>query len=216
MRNSLILLVPFVLLSSSAWAGSINYVITMNTTSIAASTGSIDFALDPGAGSDQSVTATVSNFVTNGSYDGSEILTGNVTGGPVAGGQFITLLANNTTADNDDLETFNYGTTLSFLVSLSGPALTAPDGSSTSPYEFIFSTYSDTAGTIPVLTTDPGGASATISISPDGVVGTDLISPEATIAGTPEPGTLWMLAGALALFAGMHYVGRGLQSASRL
>jgi hypothetical protein len=199
MHKSTILLIPFVLLSTvAAWADSAEYTFTLNTSSIAGTTGSLDFALDPGAGSDQSLTALVSGFLTDGAYGGVQTLTGDATGGPVITGNPLTL--NATFADNDDLETFTYGDTLSFKVDLSGPALSAPDGLATSPYEFILSTYSDAAGTIPVLTTDPGGASGSITISPEAVIDAGAISAELSVVATPEPSMLWLLCGALAIF----------------
>jgi hypothetical protein len=216
MRKSTLLLIPFVLLCAGAsWAGPVGYTFALNTSSIAGTAGSLDFALDPGAGSDQSLTATVFDFLSNGSYDGTQTLTGNATGGPVIAGSTLTLLANTTTADNDDLETFTYGDTLSFKVDLSGPALTAPDGLATSPYEFIFSTYSDAAGTIPVLTSDPGGASGLINISPEAVLSPSEISPEVGIVASPEPHVLWMLCCALAIFGGVRYLRRRSQLASQ-
>jgi hypothetical protein len=154
MRKSTLFLISFALLSAgAAWAGPVEYTFTLNTSSIVGTTGSLDFALDPGAGSDQSLTATVSDFLTNGFYGGTQTLTGNATGGPVITGNALTLLANNTTADNDDLETFTYGDTLSFKVDLNGPALTAPDGVATSPYEFIFQCSRATPVALPALST---------------------------------------------------------------
>ena len=204
MHRSTILLIPFVLLSAgAAWAEPVEFTFTLNTTSIAGTNGSLDFALNPGAGADQSLTALVSDFLTNGSYGGTQTLTGDATGGPVITGNPLTL--NATFADNDDLETFTYGDTLSFKVDLSGPALSAPDGLATSPYEFLFSTYSDALGTIPVLTSDPGGASGTITISPEAVIDAGAISPEQSVVATPEPSMLWWLCGAIALLAGVRY-----------
>jgi len=204
MHRSITLLIPIALLAVSAlWADPAEYTFTLNTSSIAGTTGSLDFALNPGAGSDQSLTALVSGFLSDGSYGGSQTKTGDVTGGPVITGNPLTL--NSTFADNDDLETFTYGNTLSFKVDLSGPALSAPDGLATSPYELIFSTYSDTLGTIPVLTSDPGGASGTITISPEAVIEAGAISSELNVVATPEPSMLCLLGGALALFAGARH-----------
>jgi hypothetical protein len=206
MNRSTLFLIPFVLSSAGLWADPVEYTFTLNTSSIVGTTGSLDFALNPGAGSDQSLTAVVSGFLTDGSYGGTQTLTGDATGGPVITGTPLTL--NATFADNDDLETFVYGNTLSFKVDLSGPALSAPDGLATSPYEFIFSTYSDSAGTVPVLTTDPGGASGTITISPEAVIDAGAISPELNIVATPEPSILWLPSCALAIFAGVRYARR--------
>jgi hypothetical protein len=204
MHRPTFFLIPYVLLSvGAAWAESVEYTFTLNTSSIAGTTGSLDFALDPGAGSDQSLTALVSGFLSDGSYGGSQSATGDVTGGPVITGNPLTL--NSTFADNDDLETFTYGNTLSFKVDLSGPALSAPDGLATSPYEFIFSTYSDAAGTVPVLTSDPNGISGGITISPEAVIDAGAISSELSVVATPEPSMLCLLGGALALFAGVRH-----------
>ena len=209
MKRSTIFLIPFVLSSACAlWADTVEYTFTLNTSSIVGTAGSLDFALNPGAGSDQSLTAVVSAFSTDGTFGGAQTLTGDATGGPVITGSPLTL--NATFADNDDLETFVYGNTLSFNVDLSGPALSAPDGLATSPYEFIFSTYSDSGGTVPVLTSDPGGASGTITISPEAVIDAGAISPELDIVATPEPSILWLLSCALAIFAGVRYARRRL------
>src|ERR1035438_8426365 len=92
MHRSTILLIPFVLHSAgAAWAEPVEYTFTLNTTSIAGTNGSLDFALNPGAGADQSLTALVSGFVSNGSYGGSQSTTGDVTGGPVITGNPLTL-----------------------------------------------------------------------------------------------------------------------------
>jgi hypothetical protein len=202
--RKLSLFVGFALLSAASAWGDVQYTFTMNTSSISGTNGSIDFALYPGAGSDQSLTATILSFIPVSSpYTGVQTPTGGVTGGPVVGGQALTLTASS--ADNDDLETFTYGALLKFVVDISGPALTAPDGKATSPYEFVFSTYSDADGITPVLTTDPGGASGMLNISDQGVVTKSLVSPQISIIATPEPASLWMLLGAVGLFVGARY-----------
>jgi hypothetical protein len=209
MRKSLLSLSSLLLLSAGAsWAGTLQYTITVNTSSIApGTTGSIDFELNPGPDSDQSLTATVSDFISDGAYGGTQTLTGDANGGPASLGDLLTI--NSTDADNDDFETFTYGNSISFVVDLSGPALDSPAGTATSPIEFAFSTYSDTAGMVPVLTNDPTGISAYIEVSPEGVVTTDAVSADATITATPEPATLWILAGALAVFGAVRYARRG-------
>jgi hypothetical protein len=67
----------------------------------------------------------------------------------------------NGTQFNDYFEDFTFGSTLSFEASLYGPALSSPDGISTSGSAFAFSMFSDAAGTIPALTTDPSDGWAT-------------------------------------------------------
>ena len=64
------------------------------------------------------------------------------------------------------------------------------DGTATSTSEFAFSTFSDQAGTTPVLTPDPNGVAATFVVNLNGTVTESAISP--AIQGTPEPGTFWL------------------------
>jgi len=210
MRKSHILIISFALLfAATTWAGSLDYLVTMNTSSIDGTNGSIDFALFPGAGTDLTLTATVSNFITDtGVYGGTQTLTGNASGGPVTSGGTLTLFDDTVSQDNDDLESFTYGNTLSFLVVLRGDAVDAPDGLGTSPNEFDFYTYSDTAGT-PVLTSDPNGISGTIDVSPEGIAGTTAVSADLTIS--PEPESIWLFAGALG-FAGAALVLRRIRA----
>jgi hypothetical protein len=195
MRKTSLLLFPLLLGAvGGAQAGDV-FLVTMNTSSINGDSGSLDFSLSSGAGSDQSLTATVSDF-TGGSFTGTQLTDGDVSGGPVTSGSAVTIgPVPDAFGLNDDFETFQYGNTLSFLVSLSGPALTAPDGSATSPYEFDFETFSDAAGTVPVLTSDPNGISGSVDVSPEGIVTTNAVSPQLTI--NPEPGTVWLFAGAI-------------------
>ena len=85
----------------------------------------------------------------DGSLAGSPVLTGHADGALPA-----TVTLDNRTAFNDYFEGFKFGSTLAFNVSLFGPALSAPDGVSTSGSTFAFSMFSNAAGTIPALTTD--------------------------------------------------------------
>jgi hypothetical protein len=51
-----------------------------------------------------------------------------------------------------------------------------------------------------VLTADPNGISGLIDVSPEGLVTYNAVSPDATIAAvasTPEPGSVWLFAGAV-------------------
>jgi hypothetical protein len=56
----------------------------------------------------------------------------------VAGQLRSALTFDNGTGFNDYFDDFTYGTTISFAVSLYGPALSAPDGVSTSGSRFAF------------------------------------------------------------------------------
>ena len=80
-----------------------------------------------------------------------------------------TLTFDNGTGFNDYFDDFTFGTTISFDASLHGPALSAPDGVSTSGSTFVFSMFSDAAGTIPVLTSDTThGFAFTVNVNLDG------------------------------------------------
>jgi hypothetical protein len=211
MRKTLLVLFPLLLASGGAAQAGDVFLITMNTSSINGDSGSLDFSLSSGAGSDQSLTATVYNFA-GGSYTGTQETDGDVSGGPVTSGLAATI---GPIPDgfglNDDFETFDFGNTLSFLVSLSGPALTAPDGNATSPYEFDFETFSDTNGVDPVLTTDPNGISGKIDISPEGIATHSDVSSDLAITPSPEPGSVWLFAGAIA-FAGAAFLIRRMDA----
>ena len=95
----------------------------------------------------------------------------------------------NGTAFNDYFEGFTYGSTLSFQVSLYGPALSSPDGTSTSGSTFAFSMFSDAAGTMPVLTTDTtDGFAFTIDVNLDGTTTVTNFSAQTTVV--PATGLL--------------------------
>ena len=190
------------LAASVAKAGPIIYDVTVNTSSITGTMGSLDFQFNPGPLTTQSASLQILDFTSDGTLAGSPSLTGDVSGALPA-----TLTYDNGTQYNDFFEDFTYGTTLSFEVSLYGPALSSPDGVSTSGSIFAFSMFSDPAGTVPVLTTDTvDGFAATLNVNLDGT--TTVIDPStetsvAALTATPEPASLLLLATGLLGLAGM-------------
>ncbi|MBV8731069.1 MAG: NF038129 family PEP-CTERM protein [Acidobacteriia bacterium] len=164
-----------------------------NTSSINGTLGSLDFQFNPGADS-QAATVGISNFVTDGSFGGTQMDTGGVTGGPITTPIVIT----NSGLDNEDFETFRFGNVLKFNVDFGGPAVTAPNGTSLSTSVFAFSMFSDAAGTIPVLTSDPNGVAASVAVNLDGSLTASVISSAVSI---PEPGYMWIAASGLAVIA---------------
>jgi len=109
-----------------------------------------------------------------------------------------TLTFDNGTAFNDYFEGFTYGSTLSFQVSLDGPALSSPDGVSTSGSRFAFSMFSDAAGTIPTLTMNISeGFAFTIDVNLDGTTTVTNYSAQTTVvpptSAVPEPSALALL-----------------------
>jgi len=89
----------------------------------------------------------------------------------------------NGTAFNDYFDGFTLGSTMSCQVSLYGPALSSPDGVSTSGSStFAFSMFSDAAGTIPALTTDTtDGFAFTVDVNLDGTTTATNFSSQTTV-----------------------------------
>ena len=112
----------------------------------------------------------------------------------VSGTLPATLTFDNLTGFNDYFEDFTFGSLLSFQVSLYGPALSTPDGVSTSGSAFAFSMFSDTAGTVPTLTTDTTDGFATlINVNLDGTSTLTNYVPSSPANVTPEPSSLLLL-----------------------
>ena len=138
------------LLAAVPVSADVTYQVTVNTSSISGTTGSLDFQFNPGPLVTQSASFQILNFQSDGTPAGAcPCITGDASGQLPA-----TLTFDNGAAFNDYFDNFKFGTTISFAVSFSGPALSMPDGVSTSGSSFVFSMVSDLAGTIPVLTGD--------------------------------------------------------------
>jgi hypothetical protein len=168
--------------------------------------GSLDFNFNPGPLTTQGASLQILGFSTNGTLGESPELTGDVTGALP-----LTLTFDNGTGFNDYFDGFTYGTDLEFKVSLYGPALSSPDGVSTSGSAFAFSMFSDAPGTIPALTSDTAeGFAVTVDVNLDGSTTLHNFSSQTTVAqkgmgGAPEPGPLPLIG-----------LGIGLCIASRL
>jgi hypothetical protein len=189
-------------ISSIASAAPIIYYVTVNTSSISGTAGSLDFEFNPGPLVTQAASLQILNFTSNGTLAGSPVLTGDAAG-TLPG----TLSFDNGKAFNDYFEGFTYGSTLSFQVSLFGPALSSPDGTSTSGSTFAFSMFSDAAGTIPALTTDTiDGFAFTIDVNLDGTTTVTNFSPETAVVPStappsiPEPDTMSLMAAGLGIW----------------
>jgi hypothetical protein len=182
----------------SVRADGVTYSVSVNTSSVSGTAGSLDFQFNSGPTMTQFATLQISNFATDGTLDpGGPSLIGDVSGALPG-----TVLFDNAGGFNDYFTGFTFGTTLSFLVNLSGPAVNSPDGVSTSASTFGFSMFSDPNAVTPVLTNDPNGFAFTTDINLDGSTTPTnnsmqlTASPVGAVA-TPEPATLLLLTAGL-------------------
>jgi hypothetical protein len=204
---SLIFIAWFLCFGSVALADmvTVTYDVTVDTSFISGTAGSLDFNFNPGPSATQSASLQVLNFTSNGALAGVPSLTGDVNGSLPA-----TLTFDNGTAFNDYFEEFTYGTKISFALSLYGPALSAPDGVSTSGSVFAFSMFSDAAGTIPVLTSDTtDGFAFTVDVNLDGTTTVTNYSAQTTVlkataSPVPEPCTMLFFGSGLAGLIGLR------------
>jgi hypothetical protein len=165
MRQRSSLLIASLLCSASvaSSAGPVTYFVTVNTSSISGTVGSFDINFNPGPLVTQAASLQILNFSSDGTLQGGPTLTGDVAGVLPA-----TLTFDNGAGFNDYFRGFKFGSTLSFRIALFGPALSSPDGVSTSGTSFAFSMFSDAAGSVPALTGDPNGFALRVDVNLDG------------------------------------------------
>jgi hypothetical protein len=204
-KGASLFIAAFFSFASMASAAPITYDATVNTSSIFGTAGSLDFEFNPGPLVTQSASLQILNFSSDGTLAGSPMLTGDVAGALPA-----TVTFDNGTGFNDYFEGFTFGSTLSFQVSLYGPALSSPDGTSTSGSTFAFSMFSDPAGTIPALTTDmTDGFAFTVDVNLDGTTTVTNFSAQTTVVpitpAVPEPGSLALMAAGIGLWLAFRF-----------
>src|SRR5580692_1663758 len=124
-----LLIAPVLCFASMASAGPITYDVTVNTSSISGTAGSLDFNFNPGPSATQFASLQILNFTSDGSLvNCASNVQGFCATGDVSGQLPGALTFDNGTGFNDYFDGLTFGTTLSFDVSLYGPALSAPDG----------------------------------------------------------------------------------------
>lgn len=199
-----------------AWADPALLIpVTINTSSIAGTSGSLDFNFNPGPLTSQAASLEILDFTTDGTLNGTPYLTGDVNGGPLPADVGL----DNGTVFNDYFQDFTYGNELSFDMLFSGPAVTSPDGTSTSGSTFAFSMYSDPLGVDPVLTSSIDGFAFTAGVNLDGTVTPTNYSPQTgvgSVSSVPEPSPIMLMAPAIMLIFGLRCFGwkRSLRASS--
>jgi hypothetical protein len=175
------------------------YQFAVNTSSLGAEAANLDFQLVPGGLTSPTVTAVISDLVTDGTFTpGDIVLTGDATGM-----LSDTVTLNNTTLYNDAFQPIDTGNSVSFLVTFSGPGIDTPVTPGT---VFAFSIF-DSTGTIALLTTSPDGSIAGVTADSLGVQpftnpATNAGSSAAAVAlVTPEPESLLLTGLGMAAFA---------------
>jgi hypothetical protein len=182
----------------TALASPIVYAVNVNTSSISGTAGSLDFNFNPGPLVSQAASLEILSFASNGTLAGAPMPIGDVSGGPLP----ATLTFDNGGGFTDYFQGFTFASTLTFQVSLFGPALSSPDGVSTSGSTFAFSMFSDAAGTMPTLTSNAAGFAFTVDENLDGTTSVSNFSRQTTVtAQTPEPGGFALAGADLAAWA---------------
>jgi hypothetical protein len=172
-------------------AGPITYLFVVDTPGIAGQAGNLDFQFNPGDPTSQQAFASISGFTSNGILGNTDVLSGDVTPNNALLPANFTL--GNSTQFNDLFQTFTFGTSLQFQVTLSGPALSTPNGTATAGSTFFFSLY-NAAGDTPLLSADPSGAVGTIDANLNGSTTPAILSASVrTITAVPEPASFLLL-----------------------
>jgi hypothetical protein len=177
-----------------ARAGAI-YDINVNTTSLAGTSGYLDFVFNPGAAPVDPASVTLFGFTSDGTLTGPYLPDlGDVTG-TLPG----TVTINNTDVDNDHTEGFVFGSFFDIFVDLDIPAISDDAQSGDSFYLTLFDSgflpligQGQPFGQLVEIDLDTNANPTVQNFSPDG---------EATVTATPEPASLVLLATGLgALF----------------
>jgi hypothetical protein len=185
-----------------ARANFITYQVNVDTSSLNGTSGYLDYQFNPGGNGAAPGSVTITNFSPVGNLnpnDPNNSVSGDVTGSLTGVPSPLTL--NNDTAYNDYFESFTYGNSINFDVTLSGPAVGSSGAVGSS---FAFSLY-DSTGTIPLLTTDPNGSVLTINVNTDGSTSVETFPQSGTngtpagsaVSTTPEPSSAVLFVSAL-------------------
>jgi hypothetical protein len=182
----------------SAAANSMLFLVTVNTSTVIGTSGFLDFQFNPGDSTSQPAVATMSNFNTGGGMllfnPNPPQIIGDVSGGPLPGPLAFT---NDAFLLNEVFQPFTFGNFVSFVLTLSGPALSNPDRIAKAGSSFGVSLFDQAQNAI--LTNNSFGFAGTVDVNLDGTTtatsfptgsgGPSVV----TFQALPEPGTMLLL-----------------------
>lgn len=174
--------------SGVLFADPITYQVNVDTSSISGISGAIEFQF--GGFGAQDAIATISGFSPSGSLGSIDFTSPTGVSGSLPG----VLSLDNVPAGSgsDYLQGFTYSTSISFLLSFSGDALSNPNNGSFGS-SFAFTMFD---GGVPsnALLSDPAGPLFTVDVNPDGSTSpsNNSIRGAATIDAVPEPSAFWL------------------------
>lgn len=181
---------------------SVQYMVTVNTSSQLGNMGYIEFQTNGSSFGSQPANADVANFFSDGVLIPPGTNT-NESSGMLPG----TVTQDNSTQFDDYIEEMTFGTTITFTLDLYGPAISNPNGQGGGSFFLDFLNSDQTAY---LFTNNPDGAALEVDINPDGSTTATTFPNEnggpsdVTISGptfVPEPASLALLAGGLLTLA---------------
>ena len=186
--------------ATTAVAAPITYNVTVNTSSLAGTAGTLYFQFNPGDLSSDAAMATLSlfQFTGGGTLSGLPSVSGDTTGSLSS-----SLILRNTADNNDALQALTFGSSFQFRLLLSGTLLTNPSSTALTGSVFNFGLFG-TDGITPLLTTNTDGYALTVNLNTRGMATTTTYPASANtgspvsvsaVNAVPEPNTL-LLTGA--------------------
>jgi len=168
------------------------YTVTVDTSTINSTAGYLDFQFNPGLfpGS-QAASLQIEDFTTDGTLGTAPTLTGDVSGALPG-----TLAFDNGTPFNDYFTAFTFGNSISFTVDLGGPAISAPDGTSSSGSSLTFFVYDSSYNPLLADSSSPIGQALEVDVNLDGTTTPTSYSPQLSaspVTPAPEPASLILL-----------------------
>jgi hypothetical protein len=193
------------------------YSLSVSTSTISGLSGYLDFQLNPGSSNAKALTATITNFQkVGGTLAQTSTNTGNATGTLPS-----TLTLTNSTTFNDIFQGFTFGSSFSLVLTLSGPAINNPGGTTGSAFAL---TLYGADQTTTLLSNDAvSGSLLTINVNPNGTASVQNFStgapPVLTVtplgSSVPEPSSLLLGLVGGGLLAGAAVLTRGWRGGAR-